>query len=176
MASGSIQSTNRDRGASAKYLTFRLGEEEYGIGVIRVREIMGVQHITPVPQTPPHVRGVINLRGRVIPVIDMREKLGFAPKDDDKRTCIVVLNAIVDGQDVMTGVVVDSVNEVASIDGAEIEAPPSFGTGVEVRYLTGLARNGDRVRMLLDIDQILDSDDKALAMRSEVATPVTTSG
>jgi purine-binding chemotaxis protein CheW len=169
MTSGSKATANRDRGAAAKYLTFQLGEEEYGIGVIRVREIMGVQHITHVPQTPPHVRGVINLRGRVIPVVDMREKLGFPPKEYDKRTCIVVVSAVVEGQDVMTGVVVDSVSEVASIGAEEIEAPPSFGAGVEVRYLHGLARTGDRVKMLLNIDQILDAEDALLALPETVA-------
>lgn len=159
MSSSVIAAVARQEGVTGKYLTFRLGEEEYGIGVIRVREIMGLQHITPVPQTPKHVRGVINLRGKVIAVVDMREKLGFEPKDYDKRTCIVVVNANIAGEDTMTGVVVDSVTEVVQIGAEDVEDPPSFGSGVETHYLRGLARTGDRVKLLLDIDQVLDSDD-----------------
>ena len=144
---------------SGKYLTFRVGEEEYGIGVVRVREIMGMQHITPVPQTPGHVRGVINLRGKVIPVIDMRGKLGFPRRDDDRKTCIVVVSAIIAGEETMTGVVVDSVTEVVQVATEEIEKPPSFGSEADIGYLIGVARAADRVRLLLDIDRVLDAED-----------------
>ena len=149
---------------TGKYLTFRLGEEEYGIGVVRVREIMGMQHITPVPQTPSHVRGVINLRGKVIPVIDMRGKLGFPHREDDKKTCIVVVSAIVTGEETMTGVVVDSVTEVVQIAAEEIEQPPSFGSDADIGYLIGVARSADRVKLLLDIDRVLDAEDNLTAL------------
>ena len=150
--------TNEQSAAKAdpragKYLVFQLGEEEYGIQAQRVREIMGVQDITQVPQTPPHVKGVINLRGKVIPVVCLRSKFSLAPAEYTARTSIIVVQ--VDGGKMLAGVIVDAVSEVLNVAASDIEDAPDFGSGSETSYLLGMAKAKDRVKMLLDIDQVL---------------------
>lgn len=138
-----------------KYLTFRLAEEDYGLEILKVREIIGLMDITVIPQMPPFVKGVINLRGKVIPVIDLRLKFGLPPVDYNERTCIIVVEVKTPEGAMLMGVVVDTVSEVLNISGADIEPPPSFGTRVDTRYILGIAKAKGAIKILLDIDQVL---------------------
>ena len=140
---------------AGKYLVFHLGEEEFAIQVQKVREIMGVQDITQVPQTPPYVKGVINLRGKVIPVIDLRLKFTMPAKEYTHRTCIIVVQISGDRDPQLMGIVVDGVAEVAQVAGTDVEDTPSFGKEVEIPYVMGLAKLKGKVKILLDIDQVM---------------------
>jgi purine-binding chemotaxis protein CheW len=145
-------------GSGGKFLTFTLGNEEYGVPVLKVREIIKVMDITQVPQVPDYVLGVINLRGKVIPVIDLRRKFGFAATEHTERTCIIVVDVDLSSMRVMMGVVVDSVSEVLNVTETEIEQTPEFGGRVTTEYLLGLAKVKDSVKILLDLDRVLGSD------------------
>lgn len=147
----------RLEGVAGKYLTFALAGEEYGLSVLKVREIIKIMDITPVPQVPAHIRGVINLRGKVISVVDLRLKFGFPPKDYDDRTCIVVVDTMADSGPVMTGVVVDSVAEVLNIAADELEETPDFGGRVQVDAIKAVAKVKGKVKMLVDIDRALQA-------------------
>ena len=142
-----------------KYLTFTLAEEEYGIGILKIKEIIGMMPITTVPQTPKFVKGVINLRGKVIPVIDLRLRFGMGEIDYTERTCIIVVE--IDGQvgTVLIGIVVDSVSEVLNVKGDEIEDTPTFGTKLNTEYILGMAKMEGGVKILLDIDQVLSNEE-----------------
>lgn len=142
---------------SGKYLIFHLGAEEFAIQVLKVREIMGIQDITAVPQTHSYVKGVINLRGKVIPVIDLRPKFGLPEVEYTQRTCIIVVQAQGEAGPVLMGAVVDGVSEVLHFAAADIEDTPDFGRGVTVPYVQGMAKGKGRVKILLDIDQVLTS-------------------
>jgi purine-binding chemotaxis protein CheW len=144
---------------AGKYLTFHLGNEEFGVRVLKVREIMGLQEITAVPQTPCHVKGVINLRGKVIPVIDLRLKFGLPNAEYGQRTCIIVAQVQGESRPILMGVVVDAVSEVLTLTGAEIEDTPDFGEDAAGKYLLGMAKVKGKVKILLDIDQVLSSQD-----------------
>jgi purine-binding chemotaxis protein CheW len=144
---------------AGKYLIFRLGSEEFGVRVIKVREIMGLQEVTPVPHTPVFVKGVINLRGKVIPVIDLRLKFGLPPAEYTSRTCIIVVWTQIGEDQLMMGIVVDEVAEVLNLMAADIEDTPDFGPEVETPYLLGMAKGKDKVKILLDIDQVLNSQE-----------------
>ena len=144
-------------GVAGKYLTFALAGEEYGLSVLKVREIIKIMEITPVPQVPPHIRGVINLRGKVISVVDLRLKFGFEAKDYDDRTCIIVVDTMTDNGPVMTGVVVDSVAEVLNIAADELEETPDFGGRVQVDAIKAVAKVKGKVKMLVDIDRALQA-------------------
>jgi purine-binding chemotaxis protein CheW len=150
-AAGPAQSDPR----AGKYLTFQLANEEFGVGVLKVREIMGIQDITAVPQTPAHIRGVLNLRGKVIPVIDLRLKFGFADAQYTSRTCIIVVQVKMETGPVLMGVIVDGVSEVLNLTSAEIEDTPEFGEQIAGRYLLGMAKVKGKVKILLDIDKVL---------------------
>ena len=141
-----------------KYLTFSLGNEEYGLPVMKVREIIKVMDITQVPQVAEHVLGVINLRGKVIPVIDLRRKFGFPAQAYTERTCIIVAEIGLAGSKVLMGVVVDSVSEVLNVAGAEIDETPQFGGHHTTDYLLGLAKVKGTVKILLDLDRVLLTD------------------
>lgn len=140
-----------------KYLVFHLGREEFGIRVLKVREIMGVQDITAVPQTPAYVKGVINLRGKVIPVVDLRLKFGLPETEYTQRTCIIVVQVQGEGGVMLMGIVVDGVAEVLNLAAADIEDTPDFGQGVATPYLLGMAKIKGKVKILLEIDQVLTS-------------------
>jgi purine-binding chemotaxis protein CheW len=148
---------NDDR--SGKYLVFQLGREEFGIRVLQVREIMGIQDITAVPQTPAHVKGVINLRGKVIPVVDLRLKFGLPEQAYTQRTCIIVVQVQGASGPVLTGIIVDGVAEVLNVTAGDIEETPDFGNGVATPYLLGMAKVKGSVRILLEIDKVLSSQD-----------------
>ncbi|HQH29022.1 MAG TPA: chemotaxis protein CheW [Oligoflexia bacterium] len=142
-----------------KYLTFQLGEEVYGIEILRVQEIIGMMTITPVPTTPPEVRGLINLRGKVLAVLDLRLKFGMAAIEDTERTCITVVQVGTGASRVVVGIVVDNVCEVLDIEGSQIEPAPSFGAHVETDFILGIAKVGESVVTLLDIENVLSARD-----------------
>jgi purine-binding chemotaxis protein CheW len=144
---------------SGKYLTFQLAGEEFGIRVLKVREIMGLQDITAVPQTPAHVKGVINLRGKVIPVIDLRLKFGLAAAEYTQRTCIIVTQVQGESTQILMGIVVDGVSEVLNLTESDIEDTPDFGDNVAAGYLLGMAKVKGKVKILLDIDRVLSSQE-----------------
>ncbi len=138
-----------------KYLTFVLGSEEYGIEILRVREIIGLMDITTVPQTPDFMKGVINLRGKVIPVIDLRLKFAMQEEEHTQETCVIVVE--VDNTSI--GIIVDSVSEVSDISGKEIEDAPSFGEGIDTNFIMGLGKVKEKIVILLDIEAVLSSED-----------------
>lgn len=142
-----------------KYLTFSLGSEEYGIGILKIREIIGILPITAVPETPPYVKGVINLRGKVIPVVNLRLRFGMPEIEIGDRTCIVVVETAGEGGVMPVGIVVDAVSEVLNIRAEEIEDPPCFGVRLNTDYILGMAKMGKGVKLLLDIDRVLGADD-----------------
>jgi purine-binding chemotaxis protein CheW len=138
-----------------KYLSFRLAKEEFAIEVLSVREIMGMQEVTSVPQTPSYVKGVINLRGKVIPVIDLRLKFGLPAIEYSQRTCIIVVQIEGQGGKMLMGVIVDGVSEVLSLHAADIEDAPDFGNGTSAPYILGMAKIKNKVKILLDINMVL---------------------
>ncbi len=140
---------------AGKYLTFSLGKEDYGVGILSVREIIGVMEITAVPHTPPYIKGVINLRGRVIPVLDLRLKFGMSPQGYNERTCIIVVEVQGQTAPVQVGMVVDSVSEVLNVSAGEIEPPPSLGTSSETENILGMAKIKGEVKILLDVDKVV---------------------
>jgi len=142
-----------------KYLTFALGPEEYGLEILKVREIIGYMEITAVPQTPAHVKGVINLRGQVIPVIDLRSKFGMNTTEVTEETCIIVVEISQSARKFQTGIVVDHVQEVLDIDGQDIEDSPQFGASVDTSFIMGMGKIGDTVKILLDIDKVLAGEE-----------------
>jgi purine-binding chemotaxis protein CheW len=149
------QTVGKNGPREGKYLSFSLGGEEYGIGILKVKEIIGMMRITPIPQSPDFVRGVINLRGKVIPVIDLRQRFGMEAINYDERTCIIVVEIVSYGGKLHIGIVVDSVSEVLNIKGSDIEDTPSFGTTLKTDYILGIAKTGGGVKILLDIDRVL---------------------
>ena len=142
-----------------KYLTFQLASEEFGIRVLKVREIMGLQQITAVPQTPAHIKGVINLRGKVVPVIDLRLKFDLPAAEYTQRSCIIVTQVQGETAPVLMGIVVDGVSEVLNLTAAEIEDTPDFGEEVSGQYLLGMAKVKGKVKILLDIDRVLSTQE-----------------
>ncbi len=140
---------------AGKYLTFILAEEEYGLEILKVREIIGIMDVTPVPRTPEFVKGVINLRGKVIPVVDLRLKFGMEEIERTEETCIIV----VDVRGIEMGIVVDKVSEVLDIPGKDIEDSPSFGTNVNTEYILGMGKANDKVTILLDIAKVISNED-----------------
>lgn len=152
---------NKGSGLGGKYLTFTLGSEVYGLQILKVQEIIGIMSVTRVPRTPEYIRGVINLRGKVIPVIELRSKFGMESTADTERTCIVVVQLHQNGQIMTVGTIVDEVSEVMHLASDQITPPPSFGTGVNTEFILGMGRITDRVLTLLDIDRALSNQDLA---------------
>jgi purine-binding chemotaxis protein CheW len=149
--------TSRD----GKYLTFSLGQEEYGVGILRVREIIGLIKVTEIPKMPDYVKGVINLRGKVSPIIDLRLKFSMESAKDTDRTCIILVETDKNNTTVLMGMVVDSVSEVMQLGAEEIENPPDVG-GVDTDYIMGIAKKEDKVILLLDIDKVMNSGELAI--------------
>ena len=138
-----------------KFLTFFLADEEYGIEILKVREIIGMMSVTVVPRTPAFISGVINLRGKVIPIVDLRLKFAMQAMESTEETCIIVVRA----QNIEMGIVVDRVSEVLDIVSSTIDDAPSFGTEVQTEYLLGIAKTAGRVQLLLDIDKVLSTQE-----------------
>ncbi len=146
-------------GLAGKYLTFRLGEEEYGLEILKVQEIIGMQEITSIPRTPDFMKGVINLRGKVIPVVDLRLKFGMAEAEVSRKTCIIVVQISQESGNIIMGIVVDEVSEVLEIGSEEIEPAPSFGSRLDTNFILGMARTDKAVKILLDLEKILSHDE-----------------
>ena len=161
-----VRKSGSDR--EGKYLTFSLAGEEYGIGILKVKEIIGMMPITHVPQTPDYVKGVVNLRGKVIPVVDLRLKFGIEPIDYSERTCIIVVEIIHANKTLSMGIVVDSVSEVLNIKSGDIEDTPSFGTKLKTEFILGMAKTGSNVKILLDIDLVLADEDVAVMENADL--------
>lgn len=145
-----------------KYLVFKLSGEEYGLEILKVLEIIGLLEITNIPRMPNFVRGVINLRGKVIPIIDLRKKFGMTFGQDTKHTCIIVVDVLQKDSRSLMGILVDTVSEVIDIDGSEIEESPSFGTVVDTSFIRGMGKVKGQVKILLDIDKVLSSEEFSL--------------
>lgn len=151
---------------AGKYLTFRLGPEEFGLEILQVREIIGLMDITQVPRTPEFVRGVINLRGKVIPVVDLRQKFGMEAVEDTSQTCIIVVEVQRGDTALPMGVVVDEVSEVRDVSGDQIDPTPAFGAAVNTEFILGMGKVGATVVMLLDIDRVLSVEELELLDQS----------
>jgi len=149
-----------------KYLTFSMAEEEYGIGILKVKEIIGMMAVTMVPQTPPYVKGVINLRGKIIPVVSLRLKFDLEEIDYTDRTCIIVVEVKTNTGNVLMGIVVDAVSEVLNIRSAEIEDTPAFGTSLKTDFILGMAKTGNRVKILLDIDKVISGREMEIVLQA----------
>jgi len=156
------QAVNTIAAREGKYLTFNLDREEYGIGILKIKEIIGMMPVTAVPQTPEYVKGVINLRGKVIPVVDLRLRFGMEPMEYNERTCIIVVEIKGSSGNILIGTVVDSVSEVLNIKGGDIEDTPTFGSKLNTEYILGMAKMEGGVKILLDIDRVLGSQEIAV--------------
>lgn len=159
MSKATSPTPTNEQTRAGRYLTFQLGEESYGISVLKVREIIQMQPITRVPRMPDYMKGVINLRGKVIPVADMRVKFNFAKAEMNERTCIIVVAlSLGDGRETLTGLIVDAVEEVMQIEEKQIEEAPSFvDTSISTEYIFGMAKVKEDVKMLLDIDKVVSA-------------------
>ncbi|MDD9942502.1 MAG: chemotaxis protein CheW [Myxococcales bacterium] len=161
MEQTSVSAAAKEVGAAekkgGKYLTFELGQEEYGLELLRVREIIALMDITSVPLTPPYVRGVMNLRGKVIPVVDLRCKFGMERTEDHDRKCIIVVDVLKGDQAIQMSILVDAVSEVLHIDEADIEVVASINAGLEADFIQGMAKAKGGVKILLNIDAVLSS-------------------
>jgi purine-binding chemotaxis protein CheW len=155
----------------AQYLGFYIADEEYAIGILRVKEILEYDTITKVPGTPPSIRGVINLRGSVVPVVDLALKLGLPESPITKRTCIVVVEVDLDGERTVMGVMADAVSQVMDLGGGDIEPPPAFGTRVHMDHLLGMGKAGKKFILLLDIDRILSVNELTEATKLQGLPP-----
>ena len=146
----------------ATYLTFMLGDEVFAIDVQNVREVLDFTSITRVPRTPDFMRGVINLRGGVVPVIDMRLKFGMEATDDTVDTCVIVMEISLDGDTTVVGALVDSVKEVFDLDSGQIEPPPRIGTRLKMEFIRGMGKSGEQFIIILDIDKVFSADELSL--------------
>ena len=146
---------------AGKYLTFKLDVEEFGLEILKVQEIIKMMDITRVPRTPAFVRGVINLRGKVIPVVDLRLKFEMERREGTDKTCIIVVTVRRGSGTVVMGIIVDEVSEVLDVAGGSIEPPPEVGGAVDTTFILGMGKVGDRVVTLLDVDKVLSSSDLA---------------
>lgn len=160
---------DNDHGGSeqGQYLGLFIGEEEYAIGILRVREILQFESITRVPGTPRSVRGVINVRGSVVPVVDLAVKFGLPESVVTKRTCIVILEVQAEGEATVMGVLADAVSQVVELAASDILPPPAFGTRVRADYVVGMGRSGRKFILVLDIDRLLSQDELQAAAAGE---------
>lgn len=159
-AAAFVAESQASRALGGKYMTFKLANEEYGLEILKVRDVVGLMKITRVPRTKDYVRGVINLRGKVIPVVDLRQKFGMQRTELTDQTVIIVVQFAAHDRQVTTGILVDEVLEVMDIAGDRVEPTPDFGSGgIDTRFILGIGMEGDRVIFLLDISKVLGVDD-----------------
>ncbi|HMA61199.1 MAG TPA: chemotaxis protein CheW [bacterium] len=162
----SEENEGHKKAQAGKYLTFKLGKEEYGLEIHKVIEIIGMQDITPVPRTPDYLRGVINLRGIIHPVVDLNKKFGMGMTEETNETCIIVVIVERNENQEQMGIIVDAVSEVEDIDGEAIEDTPSLGTDIDTEFIMGMAKTKGTVKILLDLQKVLS--DQELNMISQV--------
>ncbi len=144
--------------ASGKYLTFLLGKERYGVEVLKVQEIIGVNKITMVPKSPPYLKGVINLRGKIIPIVDLRIKLNMKETTYDEKTCFIVMNLTINEVELSVGVVVDTVLEVINFEAQNIQPVPDYGYHIDTSFILGMGKIEENVVILIDINKTLEED------------------
>lgn len=164
-----MSSENKGVGTTVQYLAFKLGSEVYAVDVAKVREILDYPPITKVPRTPDFMRGVINLRGSVVPVVDMRLKFGMSMTEKSVNTCIVVVEALVENELTTIGALADSVQEVVELDPANIEPPPKIGSRLKVEFLKGMGKIGENFLMILDIDKVFSSSEMMMVKEAASA-------
>jgi purine-binding chemotaxis protein CheW len=157
---------------AGQYLTFELAGEEYALDILQVREILRFEEITRVPTAPAHVRGVLNLRGRVVPVVDLAVRFGLPPTAGGRRTCIVIVDVAPAGEPLVMGIMADAVSQVIDLLPGDVEPPPSFGTRVRIEYLRGMARSGARFTLLLDLDRLLATEEAAAVAEAAASVAV----
>ena len=145
--------------SGGKLLTFQLGKQEYGLQILEAREVVGLMQIDPVPQTPDFMKGIINLRGKIIPVVDLRVKFGMPEIESTEETCIIVVEVARNEKSVEMGILVDRVSEVLDIAGEEIDDTPSFGGGFNANFILGMAKAKDSVKILLNIDAVMSGEE-----------------
>ena len=162
MATGSLEISTKEINQQiglttdgSQFLTFQLGDELYGVDILRVQEIKGYTTVTKIPNTPPHIKGVLNLRGTIVPIIELRTKFGMPTIDYTMFTVIVVVVV----QEKIMGLVVDAVSDVLNIDKKDIQPPPEFGAKVDVSFINGIGKSGDKLVALLDMDLLLSDED-----------------
>lgn len=161
------ESTINKTAQAGKFLSFILGDEEYGLEILKVQEINGMMGITRVPRSPDYVRGVINLRGRVIPIVSLRKKFKMASVPDTEKTCIIVVQVRYVDREITMGIIVDEVSEVLNIGNGQIEPPPSFGGGMEeADFITGMGKLENKVVILLDIDRVMNGTEMDAVMQA----------
>ncbi len=153
----------KDTAERRQYLSFGLAGNDYAVGILQVKEILQYETVTRVPSVPPSIRGVINLRGAVVPVVDLAVKFGLPATPVTKRTCILIVEAALGGERTVMGVVADAVREVLELGPEEIEPPPSFGTQVRVDFLVGMGRAGKGFVLLLDLDRVISAGERDLS-------------
>jgi purine-binding chemotaxis protein CheW len=157
--------------ALSQYLTFKLDREVYAVDIAKVREVLEFTSLTRVPRTPEFMRGVINLRGSVVPIIDMRLKLGLQTTEKTVDTCVIITEVDVDNEKLVLGALVDSVQEVVDLDAAQIVAPPRVGTRVNTEFMRGIGKRDDGFLILLDLDRVFSSDDVPHITSNEAGEP-----
>src|SRR6478736_6853083 len=160
--------TTKDEAAMAQYLSFQVAGESYAVGVLQAREIIEFTTVTRVPHAPPAVRGVINLRGSVVPVVDLALKFGLPASGVGRRTCVVIVECTIDGEATVMGVMADAVNHVLDLGPADIEPAPSFGTRVRTEYLKGMGKLEQGFVLLLDMDKLLSGQEAAVGQAAPV--------
>lgn len=149
-----MSTTHISRG-SGQYLTFKLGSQEYAVALLQVREILRHETITRVPSTPSYLRGVINLRGAVVPVVDLAARIGRAPLEVTKWTCIIIVETEMEGSPTVMGLMVDAVNQVVELPAGQVVPPPPFGTNIRVDYLVGVGKHDNALILIMDVDKVL---------------------
>jgi len=154
-----MRATAKEAVEQEQYLTFLLSGEEYAISILRVKEIIGYDTVTTVPKTPKWIRGVINLRGNVVPVVDLAVRFGTGERPVTKMTCIIIVESKLENQNTLMGVMADAVSQVMDIEAGDIQPVPAFGTRIKVDYLQGMAQLGKKFALLLDIDKVLSGDE-----------------
>ena len=154
-----MEITKRKTMTGSRYLSFVLNDEEYGIEILKIKEIMGMTEVTAIPQTPPFIKGVINLRGKIIPIIDLRIKFDMEAKAYTDRTCIVVVEIMYDGEVTLMGVVVDSIQEVINIPEEKISEVPYINAKIKSEYIKGIAEAGETIKIVLDITKVLTEEE-----------------
>jgi len=147
----------------SQYLTFLIAEEEYAVGILRVREIIQFEKVTRVPKTPPWIRGVINLRGSIVPVVDLAVKFGLPETRITSATCIVITEVLINDEPTVMGLLADAVSQVIELGPEQVEAAPAFGATVHAEYLQGMGRAAQRLILMLDVDKVLSTDERVTA-------------
>jgi purine-binding chemotaxis protein CheW len=158
----------------SQYLSFSIRDTDYAVGILKVKEILQYEPTTRVPSTPRSIRGVINLRGQVVPVVDLARKFGLGDTDPTRLTCILIVEALLEGTPAIVGVLADAVREVIELAPEDVEPPPPFGTHVKVDFLLGMGKMGKRFVLLLDIDRVISADEKEFARDVADGQPIET--